>query len=294
MKKLVCMVACLTTAALTYAMSLADARAQIGACVADSAKMTEVMKQVSAADQAALLADVNEAISKMRGSNEAKTAAYLNANKAALRGAAKGNVATLLAEVYATVAPEALPILSEAIATDLLSRTADPTKTYTDEQFVTIAETVMKSVNARLASAENGAARATFAIAMLVQASGGTPADLADKLIETLPEASRETARKEWLPGATAKGEKNYEPLLEGADAQTSAPAPITVYRLAGPQILDALLGELVEGSDLIRRMAEQEFATSATEPGDFQVALPMEPMGVPRPQEPIGYQGQF
>lgn len=284
MNKLVCCISCLMLAVTAGAISLADARAQIGDCISDPAKMTSVMKQVPAAEQAALLADVNEAISKMRGSNEAKAAAYLNANKAALRGAAKGNVATLLAEVYATVAPEALPIVSESIASDLMSRTADPTKTYTDEQFTRIAETVMKNVNERLGSVESGAARAAFAIAMLVEASGGTPADLTDRLINMLPEASREAARNEWIPAA--KGEdKNYEPLLGAADAQTAAPAPVVVLRLAGPQVIDALLADVFNGTDILQTVADREFSTSATEMMDSTFWSNM---------EPVGYQGQY
>lgn len=284
MKKFVCLLSCLTMAVVAEAISLADARAQIGDCIADSAKMTSVMKQVPAAEQAALLAEVNEAISKMRGSNEAKVAAYLNANKAALRGAAKGNVATLLAEVYATVAPEALPIISESIATDLMSRTADPTKTYSDEQFTRIAETVMKSVNERMASVENGAARAAFAISMLVQASGGTPADLTDKLVSTLPVASQEAARKEWFPAASGEN-KNYDPMLGAADAQTAAPAPVVVLRLAGPQVIDALLADITSGTGILEDVGAREFATSATETVDTMLWYPL---------EPVGYQGQY
>lgn len=288
MKKLVCMVVSLVAGVAAQAISLSDARAQIGACIADSAKMTATMKSLPAADQASFLANVNEAIANMPGSNEAKAAAYLNTNKAALQGAAKGNVAALLAEVFATVAPEALPVVSESIATDLLSRTADPTRTFTDEQFSKIAESVMKAVNERMSSVENGAARSAFAIAMLSQASGGTPADLTDKLIDTLPEASREAARKEWIPAATGKeGAKNYEPMLGAADAQTAAPMQAVVLRLAGPQVLDSLLSNLVEGSDFLPNLHTREFATSATETVDTETLTPL-------PAEPIGYQNQL
>lgn len=288
MKKILCVAVSLVAAAVAQAISFSDARAQIGACIADSAKMTATMKSLPAADQAAFLASVNEAIASMPGSNEAKAAAYLNANKAALRGAAKGNVATLLAEVFATVAPEALPIVSESIATDLLSRTSDPTKTFTDEQFTKIAESAMKAVNERMSSVENGAARSAFAIAMLVQASGGTPADLTDRLVDTLPEASREVARKEWIPAATGKdGAKNYEPMLGAADAQTAAPVQTVVLRLAGPQVLDSLLSNLVEGIEILSNLHTREFATSATETADTELMTPL-------PLEPIGYPNQL
>lgn len=281
MNKLVGLVFVLALAFVAQAMSLSDARAQIGACVSDSSKMAAVVKDLSAADQSAFLADVNEAIANMPGSNEAKAAAYLNANKAALKNAAKGNLATLLAEVFATVSPEALPILSERLAADLFSRTADPTKTYSDEQFVKISETVMAKVNERMASVENGAARSAFAIVMLAKASNGTPADLTENLVKTLPEASQEVARKEWLPAALGRDQaQSYEPILAGADASAAMPAPVVILRLAGPQLLDAMLGDVVEATPLVRGMGDVEYATAGLPPMDFP--------------EPYGYQGQW
>lgn len=287
MKKIMCIAVTLIAAAVAQAISLSDARAQIGACIKDASTMSSVVKSLSAADQVAFLAEVNEAVSNMPGSNESRAAAFLNVNKAALKGAAKGNLATLLAEVYASVPPEALPVLSERFAEDLFSRTADPTKSYTDEQFRAIATSVMGKINERMASVENGAARSAMAIAMLTQASGGTPADLADKLIETLPEASREIARKEWIPAATgAQGAKNYEPILGAADAQTAAPVQAVVMRMSGPQTLDALLSNLVEGNELLPNFLANDFATSATDTIDTKL---MEPL----PAEPVGYQNQ-
>lgn len=288
MKKIMCIAVTLIAAAVAQAISLSDARAQIGACIKDASTMSSVVKSLSAADQVAFLAEVNEAVSNMPGSNESRAAAFLNVNKAALKGAAKGNLATLLAEVYASVPPEALPVLSERFAEDLFSRTADPTKSYTDEQFRAIATSVMGKINERMASVENGAARSAMAIAMLTQASGGTPADLADKLIETLPEASREVARKEWIPAAQGKnGEKNYEPILAAADAQGAAPSPAVVLRLAGPQVLDVMLSNLVEGSDFLPNLSKIEYSTSATKTLDSELMSPL-------PMEPIGYQNQL
>lgn len=289
MNKSFCLLFALASAFAVQAMSLSDARAQIGACVTDSSKMAAVVKGLSAADQVAFLAEVNEAIANMPGSNEAKAAAYLNANKAALKNAAKGNLATLLAEVFATVSPEALPILSERLAADLFSRTADPTKAYSDEQFVKIAETVMAKVADRMASVENGAARSAFAVVMLAQASNGSPADLVERLIKTLPEGSQDAARKEWIPAALGQGQdQSYEPILAGADAPAAMPVPVVVLRLAGPQLLDAMLGDVVENTPILRGMGEVEFGTSGHSPIEF----PVEPAS--RPLEPQGYQGQW
>ena len=61
MKKLL-MIAVAALSAAAWALSLADAKAQIPSCVADPAKMAEVMKQLSQGDQDDFLAAVNEAL----------------------------------------------------------------------------------------------------------------------------------------------------------------------------------------------------------------------------------------
>lgn len=277
MKKLVCCVSALAATFFAQAMSLSDARAQIGACIGDAAKMATVAKDLAAADQVAFLAEVNEAIAGMPGSNEAKAAAYLNANKAVLKSAAKGNLAALLAEVFATVSPEAMPMLCERLSADLFNRSADPTKSFTDEQFLTISESVMAKVNERMSSVENGAARSAFAVVMLVQASNGSPANLADVLVKTLPESAREAAGKEWIPAALGKGQpQSYEPILAAADAAAPMPASVVVLRIAGPQLLDTLLSRVVENTKL-RGDWDPEFPNSGVIPLESEIEFPYE-----------------
>ena len=132
-------------------ISLAEARGKIGEAVVNPAVMTSTMKMLPADSQKAFLADCNEAIGKMPGSAETKAAAYLTVNRAALKGAAKGNVLALLAEVFATVPPEALTVINERFAADLFNRAADPSVVYTDSQFTRIAESVMENVTSRTA-----------------------------------------------------------------------------------------------------------------------------------------------
>ena len=103
-------------------VSLADARASISDCIKTPSKMTETMKKLSADDQKSFLAEVNEAIAAMPGSNESQAATFLNVNRAALKGAGKGNLAALVAEVFATVPPEYLPVVTDSFASDLFNR----------------------------------------------------------------------------------------------------------------------------------------------------------------------------
>ena len=88
--------------------SLVEARAKIGDAIKDPELLSAMMKDMSPTNQVQFVAEVNAAIAKMPGSSEEKTALALNANKAALKSAAPGNVANVLAEIYATAPVESL------------------------------------------------------------------------------------------------------------------------------------------------------------------------------------------
>ena len=255
----------LLVSAAENTISLADARAQIGDAVESSSTMTKLVKQLSAADQKTFLSDVNSAITKMPGSPEDKAAKYLNANAAAMRGAAKGNLATLLAETYATVPPEALTVINERFAADLFNRSADPSKPYSDEEFVAKAKQAMSVIEKRTVGVESTAVRDTFAILMFLRASNGTPADLRDTLIVGLPdEASRTVAKKGWIPAAMGEGqEKTYEPMLGSVDAGEAVEFDL-VLRLAGPQLTESVLADLASGTLYKNGKATQVFVDTA------------------------------
>lgn len=241
-------------------LPLAEARQKIDGVVDGSESIASLIKQLSAEDQLTFLGDVNKAVSKMPASVEEKTAKHLNLNHAALKAVkGSGNVAALLAEVFATVPPEALTVINERFASDLFNRATDPKVTYTDAQFTDIALKIMETVNKRTAETDNASTRSAFAILMLLRASNGTPADLEDKLIATLPNAdARELAKSEWIPSALGKDgrELGYEPILASADAGRR-PDFDFVLVIAGPQLLDSLLqdigGKNVDGLSFMR-----------------------------------------
>ena len=101
----------------------------------------------------------------------------------------------------------------------LTAYVADPSKTYTDEQYTKIAQNLLDKVQDRTASADNAGVRNAFAILMLLRASNGTPADLRDKLVNSLKdEKTQQLAQNEWLTPALAKP-ADYDPMLGAADA---------------------------------------------------------------------------
>ena len=238
MKKLI-MVTMMALAGMLVAqdksMTLADARGKIGDVIADPASMTSIMQQLSAEDQAAFLADVNAAISKMPGSTDEKTQKFLDVDTAALKGAKEGNLPTLVAEVFATVPPNSLTVINERFAADLFNRAADPSKTYSDERYTEIAKDMLAKVQDRTATADNAGVRDTFAILMLIRASNGTPADLRDTLVDSLRDpATKELAQNEWISPALGIGqEKTYDPML-GASAAGDQPNLDVAGDLAG------------------------------------------------------------
>lgn len=228
-------------------LPLAEARASIGEAVKDPATLTATMKQLSPADQLAFVGEVNAAISNMPGSNEEKAAAALNANKAALKGAAPGNVANVLAEVFATAPVETLGLISENFAADLFNRDADPSRVYTDAQFTAIAEAMVKKIADRTAASDDNGVRSAFGMMMMVNASNGSIENLSDKLSESLPAEVREVAKTEWAPAATGE-DKNYEDMIAYSSEATTEPNIPLALQLAGPQMLDAMLSDVAAG----------------------------------------------
>ena len=239
------------TAADKAQISLADARGKIDKAIESPAVMGELMKRLSAEDQKKFLADVNKAIGDMPASIEEKSAKFLNINHVALKNAQKGNTTALLAEVFATVPPEALTVLSERFASDLVNRAANPNITYTDEQFAKLAVEIMKTISERTEETDNGSTRSTFAILMFLRASnesGDALDKLQEQLIDTLKhDDAKELAKDEWIPAALGKDgrEQGYEPILASADAGRR-PDFAYVLVIAGPQYLESILEDVV------------------------------------------------
>lgn len=253
---------CLLALALPFAVVAEMPRSEWQSLVSESAQNPDTLKstisQLSAADQAAFVAEVNAAIGKMPGSDEAKAAAYYAANKAAVSGATKENRAAVLAEVFATVPPEFLTDINERFATELFNRSSG----MTDEKFTEIAKSAMTTVIERCQKAENAGVRETFAILMFLRASGGSPADLADTLVAQLPDAAvREQAKNEWIKPAMGDGqEQTYDPMLGVAQAGEE-PDHAAVLRLSGsPEVMVSMLGDLQaasSGADASKFMAD-------------------------------------
>lgn len=273
MKKLI-LLACVMALSVAQALSLAEARGKIGDCIASPKTMAATMKQLSAEDQIAFLADINEAIASMPGSEEQKAATFIAVNKSALTSAAKGNVTAMLAETFATVPVDMLPAISEALSSDLLNRNADPTRKYDDEKFTKIAETIMKKVAERVASADDGEKRAAIAAATMLKSAGEATPEMTAAIIGALPEESREAAEKS-VPEMVAG---NYEGVTEPEYEIELA------IRMTGTHLHEMVLADIDEG---IFHMSGSYNAHDSSHLFDAENVIPMA-------MEPHGYQGQY
>ena len=230
--------------ALHAQMPRSEWHAKVGECALDPVTFKATIAQVSSSDKAALLAEVNEAISKMPGSSEVKAAQFLVANRAAVAGAGPADRAAVLSEMFATVPPEALAVINEEFAKNEFSRTAS----MTDGHFTNIVAVAMSKIVQRCSSAESGAVRAAFAGLMFVRAAG-TAADSALAIsIAALPNESRDEASNSWYPAALGRNQaSSYDPMLAASQAGEE-PDHATVIGIYSQQIVESMLADLQAG----------------------------------------------
>lgn len=243
----VCAVA-FAASALSAAETLSRAEwlALVGDCAQNPQTLKATMGKLSAADQLAFVGEVNAAIAALPGSDEAKSAQFYAANRAAVSGAGKENLAAVLGEVYATVPVEYLTDINERFASELFNRSSETARAMTDEQFLVLSTNALAVINQRCENAENGTVRETFAALMFLRASGGSPAGLADAYVAQMPESQREAASA-WIADALGGDGKSpsYDSLL-GAAGAGDEPDHAIVTELAGPaQIGTAMLADL-------------------------------------------------
>ena len=290
MKKLMMMMMTLATVT-AGAMSLADARGKIDSVIANPKEATAIIKQLSAADQKAFVAALNEAIASLPGSAEERAATALNVNSAAVAGAAKGNTLALIAEVFATAPLDSLTVINESFAKNLLNRASNPARTYTDAQFSAISAKVVEAVVSRVKGAADADVRGGFAALMMTRASNGSPADLAESLASKLGAASA-VAKTEWFPAALASV-SDYDPMLSGTHVEIVPDFEVTVMIAASQR--HAVAVSAVAKKDVLGSMADGFGDFSSVDTTDSGIlTLPRTTENLPwNPELPRGYNGQ-
>ena len=245
MKKiLMVMISAVGAMMLSAEMPRSEWHAKVGDCALDPNALKATIAQLSSADKTAFLAEVNEAISKMPGSEEVKASKFLAANRAAVAGAGAEDRAAVLAEVYATVPPEALTVINEEFAKNEFSRPA----TMTDDEYTNIVAQTMTKITQRTATAESGSVRAGFAGLMFIRAAGSASDATTDAVIASLPSDAQSDAKGSWFPSALGQnGAATYDPMLATAQAEDE-PNHAVVVSITRPELVESMLGDLQAG----------------------------------------------
>ena len=242
MKKiLMAMVAVAGAMLLSAEMPRSEWHAKVGDCALDPNALKDTMSQLSSADKTAFLAEVNAAIDKMPGSAESKAAKFLAANRAAVASAGAADRAAVLAEVYATVPPEALTVINEEFAKNEFARPA----TMTDDEYTNIVAQTMQKINQRTSSAESGAVRSTFAGLMFIRAAGSASEGATSAVVSSMPSESQGDASS-WISSAmgTNGSPATYDPMLASSQAGDE-PSAQAVLDIIPMQRVDSMLGDL-------------------------------------------------
>ena len=231
MKRMIVMLTAALLACASFAQAkgfatLASARAKITRVIENPKEMTAVMQTLSPADQKTFLAEVVAAVASMPGDEADRTAKFVDVVNAGLAGSQKGNSLTLVAEVFATVPPNALAAVNESLASGLMNRATDGNVTYTDEQYIEISKKVMAAVNERVANEDNAGVRSGFAALMMIRGSNSESPEIVASVVDSLPEAVQNDAKNDWIPAALGQGgqEKTYDPMLAVVDNDQGRP----------------------------------------------------------------------
>ena len=246
MKKLIMAIVAVAGAmVLSAQMPRSEWHAKVGDCALDPEALKATISQLSSEDKTAFLAEVNAAIEKMPGSDEVKAAKFLAANRAAVAGAGSADRAAVLAEVYATVPPEALTVINEEFAKNEFARPP----TMTEDEFTNVVAQTMKQIVQRTSSAESGGVRAGFAGLMFVRAAGDAAGATSDIVVSSLPSDVQGDARNSWLPSALGQGGQSpsYDSMLAPAQAGDE-PNHAVVVSLSPAQTIDSMLLDLQAG----------------------------------------------
>ena len=245
MKKALMVLSAVAALAVSAAMPRSEWHAKVGECALDPVVLKATVSQLSSGDKASFLAEVNEAISKMPGSAEVKAAQFLAANRAAVAGAGSADRAVVLAEVFATVPPEALTVIIEEFSKNEFSRPA----MMDDSQYTNIVASAMSKIVQRCSSSELGNIRSAMAGLMFVKSAGTAAEPTQNVVVDALPQDSRNEAANTWYPAALGKDQaQSYDPMLAAAQAGEE-PDHTAVIAIFSAQVTESMLADLQAGS---------------------------------------------
>jgi hypothetical protein len=266
-------------AAETTALTRAQWLKKIGESVTQESVLRETVLQVSPEERVEFTQRVLKAVTRLPVSPDEKAAAFVRAAVACIAGATGEVKYKVIAEVFAGVPVEFLPLVTEELA----KRFDQEYNKLTDAQYEVIAVAAVSAAVIRNAQTDEPSVRNTFVILAFLR--GAKSPELEAKLLALLPDDRMRGLVASWLPAALK--DRNYDGLLAAADVEALALSSATVMRLIGHTTLDRLLAQMYFGAPLSTVWGYTQGSSQTTgfrESWDY---------GIDRLPRPTGYQDQ-
>lgn len=275
---------------------------QIGASVNDAAVLKDTLVYVAPEDRVEFTRRILTAVNRMPVAPEEKAAVFVRTAVGCIAGIAGEVKMRVIAEVFAVIPIEYLPVVTEELA----KRFNQEYNGLSDEQYEKFASETLQIAIDRNAQLDMPTVRNTFVILAFLR--GTSNPHLENVLIALLPDERSQNLASGFVRSVDANND--YEPLLAAADVDT---LPLKYYRtmmrVVGHSLMDRLLAELNENTEWDNEGGEDRGRL----PTDESVWVPlslvwqiagtmMTPEGhnadfginrVPRMPTPSGYQNQ-
>jgi len=226
---------------------------KIGSSVMSVEVLRETLAQVEPSERVEFTQRVLKAVTRLPVGPDEKAAAFVRTAVACIAGASGDLKYKIIAEVFAGVPVEFLPVVTEELA----KRFNQEYNQLSDEMYEKIAVAAVKAAVERNAKTDEPSVRNTFVILAFLR--GAKVPQLQDKLLALLPDDRMRKLAASWLPDALDK--RNYDALLAAADVDAVQISNDTLLNLIGHGALDRLLYELNSGVSL-SRIIENSMAT--------------------------------
>jgi hypothetical protein len=263
------------TASLTRAQWLK----KIGDSVTQESVLRATLPQVEMEDRVEFTQRLLKATTRLPVSPEEKAAAFIRTSVTCIAGVTGETKYKVIAEVFAGVPVEYLPVVTEELA----KRFNQEYNKLSDEQYETIACAALKAAIVRNSQTSEPSVRNTFVILAFLR--GAKSPDLEKKLLALLPDQRMRDLVASWLPAALK--ERNYDALPAAADVDAIQLSNETIIRLVGHTVLDRLLAQMYFADSLTSVVGvnlDTLPSTALVQPVD---------VGINRCPRPTGYQNQ-
>ncbi len=228
-----------TAPALTRAQWLK----KIGACVTQPDVLRQTLSQILPEERVEFAQRLLKAVRRMPVSPEEKAAVFVQTAVACIASSSGDIRYKVIAEVFAVVPVEFLPIVTEELA----KRFDQEYNKLSDEEYEKIATAAIKMAVARNAQTDEPSVRDTFVLLAFLR--GAKNPKLREVLLALIPDERIRGLANTWLDPALK--DRNYEALLAAADVEPIVLSGSSVLRTVGHTSLERLLAEFESGQNL-------------------------------------------